>query len=153
MANQGGFFFGLLDNSVPVTLVMTILLFWSWSLSLLLNNYLGALIPGPSWVTGGLIGVAAVGVSIPITKRIVSPLRALFKTGTARSRKELVGLTCNISTGSVDERFGQAELTTEDGERLLIEVRGQVGVPLKKGDSALVIDFDEERQAYEVEPL
>ncbi|HEX3761584.1 MAG TPA: hypothetical protein VHW23_22960, partial [Kofleriaceae bacterium] len=61
------------------------------------------------------------------------------------------GHVCTITTGRVDNRFGQA--TIEDGGTVLdIAVRCDRPGALARGDRALVIEFDRERQAYLVEP-
>ena len=58
---------------------------------------------------------------------------------------------CTITTGHVDDGFGQA--TIEDGPDVLnISVRCDRTGVLTRGSKALVVDFDSTRQAYVVEP-
>lgn len=57
-----------------------------------------------------------------------------------------------MKTGNVDRRFGQAELN--DGQTgLLLRVRCDDEDALKRGDRALIVDWDEEANAFAVEPM
>ena len=61
------------------------------------------------------------------------------------------GHTCTIPPGSADDVFGQT--TVEDGSDVLnIAVRCDRPDALARGARALIIEFDEDRQAYVVEP-
>jgi hypothetical protein len=75
----------------------------------------------------------------------------VFAVREAKSNADYIGHSCTISTGSVDDNFGQA--TVEDGGTVLvIQVRCEQRGKLARGDKALIIDFDPARQAYVVEP-
>jgi hypothetical protein len=81
----------------------------------------------------------------------VRPLAPVFAVKEAKTNTDYVGHACTITTGSVDDRFGQA--TVEDGGSVLvIQVRSEQRGKLARGDKALIIEFDRERQAYVVEP-
>jgi hypothetical protein len=81
----------------------------------------------------------------------VRPLRGVFALREGKSNKDYIGSTCTITTGSVNEGFGQA--TIEDGGTVLvIPVRCDRNV-LGRGHKALIIDFDATRHAYIVEPV
>jgi hypothetical protein len=75
----------------------------------------------------------------------------VFAVKEGKSNADYVGHTCTITTGRVDAGFGQA--TIEDGGTVLnISVRCDQPGQLARGDRALIIEFDRERQAYLVEP-
>ena len=57
-----------------------------------------------------------------------------------------------LRTGRVDARFGQAECA-DGGAGLLIEVRCDVQNELQRGSQALIVSFDDEREAYVIEPV
>lgn len=138
-------------KAVPVTVVLTLVVLFGW-----LASFFGMRALADFGVVGVLVsagvGVAAVLLALPFTSLAVRPLRPLFKTTHARSRAELVGGTCTIATQSVSDRFGQANAQL-GGDHLLIQVRCTPGNPLRKGDEALIVDFDRGREAYLVEPL
>ena len=143
----GGLWHGLGLGDVPVTISVSLIVVISWCGSLLVMHYAGG--------TGGWLGlvvmVAAVLVALPIAALLVRPLAPVFAVKEGKSNADYIGHTCTISTGSVDDNFGQA--TVEDGGTVLvIQVRCGERGKLARGDKALIIDFDQARQAYVVEP-
>jgi hypothetical protein len=76
----------------------------------------------------------------------------VFTVAHARERSSLLGETCEVSTGRVDDQFGQGTAMI-GGDDLLFQIRcaGQNG--LKRGDKALIVSFDAKRQAFVIEPL
>jgi hypothetical protein len=81
----------------------------------------------------------------------VKPLAPLFAVREAKSNRDYVGSVCTITTGHVDDDFGQATYD-EAGTVLVIPVRCGKGNPLRRGHRALIIDYDVARNAYVVEP-
>jgi hypothetical protein len=110
----------------------------------------------PEWLFGGVVFAGSLALAVPLASLATRPLEGIFKTNEGRRRGDLVGSVCRIRTGRVDDGFGQATLE-DDGAELVIHVRIQTadgGTPtvFERGDSALIIDYDEERGAYVVEP-
>ena len=108
-------------------------------------------------LTGVLVGmglmVVAFFASLPLTSIAIRPLAPVFEPAHARTRNDLVGQFCLISTQKVTERFGQANCHI-GGDDLLIQVRcDHPGNAIGRGDRALIVHFDDRRQAYVVEPL
>lgn len=138
-------------RAIPVTVVLTVVILLGW-----LGSYFGMWVLAGYGLAGALVaagvGVAAFLLALPLTSLAVRPLRPLFKTAEARSRTQLVGGTCTIATGRVDEGFGQADVHL-GGDHLLIQVRCAAGNGLAKGDEALIVDFDRAREVYLVEPM
>jgi hypothetical protein len=83
---------------------------------------------------------------------VVRPLAPIFVHTTSRGGRHLIGKACVVRTGRVDDRFGQAELD-DGGAGLLLHVRCAGENALKKGDEALIIDYDAQRDVYIVEPM
>jgi hypothetical protein len=143
----GGLWHGLGLGDVPVTISVSLIVVTSWCGSLLVMHYAGG--------TGGwlrlVVLVVAVLVALPIAALLVRPLAPVFAVKEGKSNADYIGHSCTISTGSVDDNFGQA--TVEDGGTVLvIQVRHGERGKLARGDKALIIDFDKVRQAYVVEP-
>jgi hypothetical protein len=90
-------------------------------------------------------------VGIPLAGLLVRPLHPIFKLRAGKSNRDYVGALCTINTGQVNRDFGQATLE-EGGTVLVIAVRCDKPDVLKRGDRALIIDFDPARHAYVVEP-
>ena len=133
-------------GAVPVTITVSLILLVGWVGSLLVMHY----VSNTSWV-GAIVLPGMLIVGMLVTNVLVRPLAPVFRLREGKSNRDYVGHTCTISTGHVDNGFGQA--TVEDGGTvLIIPVRCDRTGKLSRGDKALIIDFDETRQAYLVEP-
>jgi hypothetical protein len=142
----GGVWHGLGLGDVPVTISVSLIVMLSWVGSLLVMHY----IAGTAGWQRAIVLVVAIVVALPIAALLVRPLAPVFAVKEAKSNADYIGHGCTITTGSVDDSFGQA--TVEDGGTVLvIQVRCERG-KLGRGDKALIIEFDQARQAYVVEP-
>ena len=134
-------------GTVPITITVSLIMLVGWTGSLLLMHHFGhiAVVKWatlPAMLVGGML----------VTSVLVRPLAPVFKIREGKSNKEYVGHTCTITTATVDENFGHANV--EDGGTTLdIPVRCDATAKLARNDKALIIDFDDERQAYLVEPV
>jgi len=144
---DGGVWHGLGLGAVPVTISVSLIVLTAWCGSLLGAHY----IAGDSGWQRGLVLILALVVALPFAALLIRPLAPVFAVKEGKSNSDYVGHTCTISTGRVDDVFGQA--TIEDGGSVLvIQVRCDRPDALARGDKALIIDFDRARQAYVVEP-
>lgn len=136
---------------VPITLSLSILFFFAWTLSLFATTWL---IPSLN-IAGELVlfiagfGVLIVSfiVAVLLTGKITRPLSKLFVTHEAKSNYSLVSKTCIISSLKVNETFGQAKME-DGGAGLIIAVRADTPNLLKKGDEALIYEYDHEKNIY-----
>ncbi len=142
-------------NRAPATVVLTLLAAFGW-----VSSVVGLMTLSPLWAQWGLppwslkllLLVLAVAVALPLTSIVVRPLGPFFATRGAKTRSDLLGRECVISTGRVDERFGQATLA-DGGAGLILDVRCDTPGALRQGDRALLVSWDPEREAFEVEPI
>jgi hypothetical protein len=142
----GGIWHGLGLGDVPVTISVSLIVMISWCGSLLVMHYIAG---NAGWQRAAVL-VLAIVLALPIAALLVRPLAPVFAVKEAKTNNDYVGHGCTVTTGSVDDRFGQA--TVEDGGTVLvIQVRCERG-KLARGDKALIIEFDQARQAYVVEP-
>lgn len=137
-------------GTLPATAVISSLVLWAWALCLL-----AALWSQQMAIQGPLVGLgsalAAVFLSGVITGLIARCAgRVIVKHRPVR-RAELVGKLCTITTGRVDERFGQAMLH-EDGSDLIVDVRCDTPNPLVRHARALLVAYDAEHHLYTVAP-
>lgn len=132
---------------VPITITVSFIMLVGWTGSLLVMHYAGEL----AWVKYAMLPGMLVA-SMLVTSVLVRPLAPVFRITEGKSNKEYVGHTCTITTATVDENFGHASV--EDGGTTLdIPVRCDRSGALVRGDKALIIEFDDARQAYLVEPV
>lgn len=142
----GGLWHMLGLGDVPVTISVSLITVLAWVGSLLAMHYLGI----GGWLTLVVLVVAVV-IALPIAALLIRPIAPVFVVKEGKSNADYVGHLCTITTGRVDNSFGQA--TVEDGGTVLdIAVRCDPPGQLTRGDKALIIEFDGERQAYIVEP-
>jgi hypothetical protein len=145
-SESGGLWHVLGLGDVPLTISISCIVLTGWLASMLGTHYIeddGAL--------RFAILAGAFVVALPAAAVLVRPLRRVFRVSEGKTNRDYEGHTCTITTGTVDDKFGQA--TIEDGGTvLIIAVRCDKPDKLKRGDKALVIEFDPERQAYIVEP-
>jgi hypothetical protein len=143
---------------VPLTLSLSLLIFFSWVLCFLGMRFLRSALPA-RWLgsslalvgLGSLVALLAVIVGMLFTTWAVRPLRPVFQSHDAPRRATFVGRLCTITTGRVDAGFGQAEIE-DGGGGLRVDVRCFEKNPLKRGSRALVFDYDAKAGVYHVSP-
>lgn len=144
--------FGL--SGVPFSIVVTLLVVIGWTLSTLAGIWVLAWVPTlPLQIVAGLVVLAACfALSIVIAARIVRPLRGAFVTDYARQNSDLIGQTCTITTGSVDEKQGYAQVA-QRGAGILIQVWSPSPNGLQRGSSALILEYDAAARRYLVQSM
>jgi hypothetical protein len=139
-------------NQVPATVVLSLLVTFSWLLCVVAMQVVGRAAPAISGVAGWVSLFGAPILAVPMTSLTVRPLASVFAHRRAPSRSDLVGKTCVVRTGTVTDRFGEG--TIEDGGAgLVVRLRVDGGECLKRGDTALIVDWDAERDAFVVAPM
>lgn len=141
-------------RSVPLTISLSFITLFGWVTSFvamdLLAPHLAQSLPMALLALG--FGLLSLVVGVLVTSVIVRPLGPVFESQQGSRRADFVGTACEITTSRVDARFGQAELD-DGGAGLVVQVRCDAGNTLRKGDKALVVSFDDDREAYVVEPF
>jgi hypothetical protein len=153
LGSLAGFMIAFGLGGVPFSIVVSLLVLTSWTLSCLAGMWLLPLVP-----TALLQAVACTAVlllsfamALPITARLLRPTRKLFVTHNAISNAALVGLACVVTTTSVDEKFGYAEVKRR-GAGLNVRVWAHTPNALTKGSNALITEYDAAGERYLIEP-
>ncbi len=135
----------------PVTVVFSLVVLFGWIMSFAASRTLLPLFAAvmPLSLAGTLLMVMCVLLALPLASVATKPLEPVFRVNQGKRRGDFVGQICQVRTGRVDANFGQAELD-DGGAGLVIQVRSDA--PFKRGQRGLIIEFDDERQAYLVEP-
>lgn len=143
--------FGL--NGVPFSIVVSLLALVGWFLTGMASLTLLPLVPDAlRWAAGAGVLLAAAALSIVIAAQLVRPMRGLFVTHRAISNAALVGQVCKVLTGVVDERQGRAEVA-QRGAGINIRVWAPAPNSLRRGDAALITEYDPARQRYRIDAL
>lgn len=143
---------GVLDRlglgGVPVTVAVSLLVAIAWFVSLA-----GTVLTSGAPARGGVFAVA-LAAAWAGTRTVVRPLSRLFPEDRPVTRGDFVGRVCVIRTGRVTADFGQAEVAAEDGSTATVQVRTTAETPgLTAGRTALIFDYDEEREHFLVAPF
>ncbi|RKH61377.1 hypothetical protein [Corallococcus aberystwythensis] len=140
-------------GGIPVTVSVSLVVFLSWSLSLLSGQAThAALSVLPSWLVSTGLGLVCAAAGTLAGGLAVRPLRPIFIARRAPGREALMGRVCTISSGSVTTKDGHA--TFDDGAAgLILNVFCDKPNQLKRGQPALILGYDAERGIYEVEPV
>ena len=88
------------------------------------------------------------GISLVVTKLITQPFKGYFQFTPPNQIETLLGKSCYVTSSSVTEKFGQAELETE-GAPLKLHIRAE-DETIQKGDLVRLTDYNQETQAFYV---
>ena len=144
--------FGL--NGVPFSIVISLLALMGWCLCGMASLTLLPLVPGGALLLLAKAGIllAAAALSVIISAQLVRPMRRLFVTHAAISNAALVGQTCKVLTGVVDDRQGRAEVA-QRGASINIRVWSPAPNGFRRGDTALITEYDAAAQRYRIDPV
>jgi hypothetical protein len=140
-------------RSVPATVVFSFIVTFSWLVSVVTMQLLTRSAPalvGPL-VDAGVLVLSFV-VALPLTSIAARPLVKVFAPKRAPAKADFIGRTCVVRTGTVTTKFGEATLH-DGGAGLVLRVRIDDGKQLSRGEQALIVDYDAERETYLVEPM
>lgn len=141
--------FGL--NGVPVTLVLTLLFFFGWLFcyfaELLVFRFLplGVL----RYPLGLIVLIGTLLLAIPVARVFIRPLRPLFRKLEATTSKSVLGQIAMVRSGWVSPTFGEAALE-DGGAGLLLRIRADESLQLKRGDRVVLLEYLEHEHAYRV---
>lgn len=137
-------------RSAPATVVLSLLVLFSWLFSTL------AMQAAEKAFSADLLGLVRIAVfllapvvALPFTSLAVRPLAPVFAPPKVAARQDLVGKVCTIRTGTVTDRFGEAMLE-DGGAGLVVRVRIDTSEKLARGDHAVIVGYDEETQEFTV---
>ncbi len=140
-------------RAVPLTVVVSLIVIFSWLVSVTIMQVVTRSFPV---LQGVLLNAAVFAVApilaLPFTSLAARPLAPLFRTRKGTAKSSLIGKTCVVRTGSVTEKLGEATLE-DGGAGLVIRVRVEDGKKLGRGEQALIVDWDAERETFLVEPM
>lgn len=144
--SHAGMLAALKLRSAPLTVVFGCVVLFAWIESMIAMQ-----------IWDNTIAKVATLVLAPLvalfpTSIAIRPLARVFVPHEVTRHHQLVGKVCRIRTGHVDAGFGEATLE-DGGAGLVVRVRIDTGEQLKRGDEALIVDYDEEKQQFTVAPM
>jgi len=140
-------------KGVPITIVLSFLVFYAWIIAHLSTLYLLMGSSFDSGLTRGLLFVAAGVASFPLAALTARPLGSLVKEEVPVTRGDLVGKVVRVDTSRVDAKFGAATLDDGSGG-LNLQIRCDADDnAMSRGSKALIMAWDASREAFEVTPF
>lgn len=136
---------------VPITVYASIALALTWMFSCLGIELLDAL--GTAHLAFQLLVlVLAPLLGFGLARPLTHPLGRFFGVHAGQKSGELRGKTALVTTGRVDQGFGQARVEAVNAD-LLVQVRANPNAKIVRGQRVLLLDFDEQTGAFDVEPM
>jgi hypothetical protein len=145
-------------GQVPVTIIITLLLFFFGWTGIGLHALFGEWLAGVGWSGLGRNAlfvpaalVAAFGASAGLS-RALHPLFREF--GEPQKALDLVGKIAVLNSSTVTRGFGSAVVRMPGGERIEVAARASCDDnDLRYGDRTLVVDYDPQKNIYTIERL
>lgn len=156
----GGILAALGLQGVPITVSISIIVVVAWFVSLVgsvlvdtFDERIGDAV-GDGGTTAFGFGVVALSlfVSWSVARRAAVPLRRVFTAGVGDSRVAFIGRVAVVRTEHVTDRYGQAEVTAEDGSSAVVQVRSPAGSDdadlLVAGANVLLHGYDDDGEFF-----
>ncbi|MDP6115866.1 MAG: DUF1449 family protein [Planctomycetota bacterium] len=139
-------------GTVPATIVLSFISVKLWFLAYVFNFWMPSSLRGffPPLVMGLLAFGVFFVTSAALTHITTRPFRRIFLHKTTHGQHHLVGKICVVkSTELAKGSKGQAELTVHDSD-LLLDVQTNEENGFKRGEEAIIIDYESEKDVYEI---
>ena len=126
---------------VPMSIILTVLSFTMWAISILVNYYTN----NTSVLLALVLALPIIGAGLVSTKIAIKPFVPLLKAAFEEKSDaiEVIGQLCVVTSLEVSPRHGQAEVPLK-GAPLTLNVKTREGQALHKGDEAVVIGREED---------
>lgn len=140
-------------RKIPATVALSLVATFSWLVSVVSMQIVSRVAPGMSGMGVPLLVLFGAPIAaLPLSAMVSIPLAKVFVQRKSPTKSGLIGMTCRLRTGRVTEKFGEATLE-DGGAGLVLQVRVDSVTHLKRGDSALIVDFDPSNDTFLVVPM
>lgn len=141
-------------GQVPLTIIASLYVMFGWMVCLAATTFVRPHVPGWSWWLFGLVALAAALVGAFIaTGAAVAPLAKVFSLRGVHVADDLVGKVVEVTSSTVDAKFGTARHDRPSGEDLILQVTCRSEHQLRRGDQAVIMDYDRSAGVYTIAPL
>lgn len=141
-------------GQVPLTVIASVFVLLAWLVCFAGSTFIRPIVPGWSWWLFGLGAFAAAMVIAFIgTGAVLAPLARAFSLSGQPAAEDLVGRMVEVTSSTVDARFGTARHDRPTGEDLILNVVCEPRHRLARGDQAVVLSYDRDAGIYRIAPL
>ncbi|MFN3405320.1 MAG: hypothetical protein ACK40G_14565 [Cytophagaceae bacterium] len=137
-------------GDLPITIVISFFALFFWTGTMFCNHYLG----NSSLLLGLLIFIPNIFGGFILTKIVTAPLSkvyAMLNKPEEELTSDFTGSVCTLTIEASAQQMGQGEVN-RNGDSILVHVKTSEGKILKKGQSALLIEFFPAKGYYLAEP-
>lgn len=137
-------------DGVPMTLILSVIVFIGWLLSYFADYLLLRLLPFDSlrYLFGAGVLLGASVLAVPLSGLLLHPLKPLFARLRPVSSESLLGRSALVRSPQVTLSQGQAALD-DGGAGLILQVRAEPG-QFQRGDRVVLVEYIEAQNAYRV---
>jgi len=140
-------------RSVPATTILSLIVTFSWLVCTIGMQLVSRDLPRESAkIASWAVFALSPFLALPLTMLAARPLAKVFAHKPATQHRDLIGKTCVVRTGTVTQTFGEA-LLEDGGAGLVVRVRVDRELGVKRGDQVLIVDYDREHESFLVEPV
>lgn len=138
-------------GEVPIMLLLSILILSMWTLCMLGNHCFNA---RGSFIVALPIHAVSLVSSLVICRILAMPLKKIYDmfNKDCNAPRKVTGRICIVTTTSVSDKMGQAEVKTK-GAPIVLNVISDSKHVFHKGDEAVVVAKDKEKGTYTIAPL
>ena len=138
-------------GKLPFMVIMSFLVLFSWSISVLVNYYLG----GGSILFAIALFFPNLFVSLCLTKLITTPLLPVFKNlDSGIEPVDYIGLPCKLVLPASSKKLGQAEVNFDNNPLLVnVKVDHESSVEFNKGDEAIIVRKAKSKPYYIIQKI
>jgi len=141
-------------GQVPLTIIVSLFVTFAWIVCLASTAFVRPHVPGWSWWLFGTAAlVAALIAGFILTGLAVAPLAKVFALRGVHAADDLFGKIVEVTSSTVDSRYGTARHDRATGEDLILQVTCEPHHQLKRGDQAVIMDYDRATGVYAIAPL
>ena len=132
-------------------LLASILILTMWTLCMFGNHYFN---PMNSFLVALPVYAVSLVLSLAVCRVFAMPLKKIHEMFNKdyNAPKEVTGRICIVTTTSVSQKMGQAEVKTK-GAPIVLNVVSDSDHVFHKGDEAVVVSVDKEKGIYKIAPL
>ena len=140
-------FFNL--GRIPLMVFLTFLILPLWLFCIMVNDFLGihSLIPGLITLAVGFF------LCLFVAKIFTLPFVKLFDKMEEDKNFTVIGKICTLQSSITEGRIGQAVVMQQgNGAPIILMVSSKPGTSVMSGDTALVLEYQPDKQCYLIEP-
>jgi len=138
-------------GEVPIMLLFSILILSMWTLCMFGNHYFN---PSSSLLLAVPVYAMSLVASLFISRIFAMPLKKVYDMFNKdyNAPRKVTGRICIVTTTSVSDKMGQAEVKTK-GAPIILNVISDSKHVFHKGDEAVVVAKNAEKGIYTIAPL